>query len=213
MKNDKNLTMSKKGSNYIFTSTVNYKNNASLTHQEVVVDKNLNIKKVTVYDTDENAQIKVSFNSIDMNAKFDDDYFVLEQNMRTISNEEDTTSRNTMQEISDLEEAVYPMYLPEGTYLETEKTVDLDEGSRIILTFAGETPFMLVEEPALKEDEMLVIPTSGDLDLFRDSVAIVDETSVNFVSDGVEYYLVSSDMSSEELVNVAKSISVMPVNK
>lgn len=213
MKNDKNLTMSKKGSNYIFTSTVNYKNNASLTHQEVVVDKNLNIKKVTVYDTDENAQIKVSFNSIDMNAKFDDDYFVLEQNMQTISNEEDTTSRNTMQEISDLEEAVYPMYLPEGTYLETEKTVDLDEGSRIILTFAGETPFMLVEEPALKEDEMLVIPTSGDLDLFRDSVAIVDETSVNFVSDGVEYYLVSSDMSSEELVNVAKSISVMPVNK
>ena len=213
MKNDKNLTMSKKGSNYIFTSTVKYKNNASLTHQEVVVDKNLNIKKVTVYDTDENAQIKVSFNSIDMNAKFDDDYFVLEQNMRTISNEEDTTSRNTMQEISDLEEAVYPMYLPEGTYLETEKTVDLDEGSRIILTFAGETPFMLVEEPALKEDEMLVIPTSGDLDLFRDSVAIVDETSVNFVSDGVEYYLVSSDMSSEELVNVAKSISVMPVNK
>ena len=213
MKNDKNLTMSKKGSNYIFTSTVNYKNNASLIHQEVVVDKNLNIKKVTVYDTDENAQIKVSFNSIDMNAKFDDDYFVLEQNMQTISNEEDTTSRNTMQEISDLEEAVYPMYLPEGTYLETEKTVDLDEGSRIILTFAGETPFMLVEEPALKEDEMLVIPTSGDLDLFRDSVAIVDETSVNFVSDGVEYYLVSSDMSSEELVNVAKSISVMPVNK
>lgn len=213
MKNDKNLTMSKKGSNYIFTSTVNYKNNASLTHQEVVVDKNLNIKKVTVYDTDENAQIKVSFNSIDMNAKFDDDYFVLEQNMQTISNEEDTTSRNTMQEISDLEEALYPMYLPEGTYLETEKTVDLDEGSRIILTFAGETPFMLVEEPALKEDEMLVIPTSGDLDLFRDSVAIVDETSVNFVSDGVEYYLVSSDMSSEELVNVAKSISVMPVNK
>lgn len=212
MKKDSKLSMKKKGGNYVFTSKVNYKNNANLTHQEVTVDKNLNIKKVIVYDKDKNPGIKVVFKMADMKAKFNKNYFVLEENMEAFNDEENETEEEE-EKTSVLDEAVYPMYLPEGTYLETEKTVDLDEGSRIILTFAGDTSFMLVEETAKKEDEMSVIPTSGDLDIFRDSVAIIGDTSVSFISDGVEYYLVSSDMSSSELVNVAKSISVMPVSK
>ncbi len=210
MKNDSKLSMKKKDGNYIFTSTVNYKNNVNLTHQEVVVDKSLNIKQVTVYDSEENAQIKVIFKEIDMNAKFKSNYFILEENMETLK---DTTTEETKTQINTLDEAVYPMYLPDGTYLETEKTVDLDEGSRIILTFAGDNSFMLVEETAVKEDELSVVPTSGDLDIFMDTIAIVGDTSVSFISDGVEYYLVSSTMSGSELVNVAKSISVMPVSK
>ncbi len=214
MENDSKLSMKKKSGNYIFTSMVNYKNNANLTHQEVVVDKNLNIKQVTVYDDQENVGIKVVFKEIDMNAKFKSNYFVLEENMEAWENtKEETTTDQTEETAAILDEAIYPMYLPEGTYLETEKTVDIDTGSRIILTFAGDTPFMLVEEPAVKEDELSVIPTSGDLDIFRDSVAIIGDTSVSFVSDGVEYYLVSSEMEVSELVNVAKSISVMPVSK
>ena len=210
MKNDPKLSMKKDNGNYVFTSTVNYKNNPSLTHQKVVIDKNLDIKKVTVYDDEENAQIKVVFNSVDMKAKFDKNYFVLEENMETWN---ENSSEKTMAQSNGLEEAIYPMYLPEGTYLETEKTVDLDEGSRVILTFAGETPFMLVEETATKEDEMTVIPTSGDLDIFANSIAIIGESSVSFMNDGVEYYLVSSDMTTDDLINVAKSISVMPVGK
>lgn len=210
MKKDTKLSMSKKNGNYVFTSKVNYKNNANLTHQKVVVDKNLNIKQVTVYDSDGNAGIKVIFKSCDMNAKFKDNYFALEENMEAWdeSEEEDTEA-----EMKELEEAIYPMYLPEGTYLETEKTIDLDDGSRIILTFAGDNPFMLVEQPAVKEDEMSVIPTSGDLSIFGDAIAIVGDTSVSWISNDVEYYLVSSDMSSSELLNVAQSISVMPISK
>ncbi|MEE0699618.1 MAG: outer-membrane lipoprotein carrier protein LolA [Bacilli bacterium] len=211
MKKDTKLTMKKSGGNYVFKSGVNYKNNANLTHQEVVVDKNLVIKKVTVYDNDENAQIKVSFKNVDMKAKFKDNYFVLEENMETLA--DNTNEEETEKEMKALEEAIYPMYLPQGTYLETEKTVELDEGSRIILTFAGENPFMLVEEPASKEDDMTIIPTSGDLDIFMDSVAIVGDSSVSWVSDNVEYYLVSSDLSQAELISVAKSISTMPVGK
>lgn len=208
MKNDPKLSMKKKGGNYVFTSTVNYKNNSSLISQEVVVDKNYNIKRVTVYDDEKNVGIKVAFKEIDMKAKFKNNYFVLEENMEAWEDQEETE-----EEVRELEEAVYPMYLPEGTYLETEKTVVLDEGSRIILTFAGDTSFMLVEEVATKEDELSVIPTSGDLDIFRDTIAIIGETSVSWVSDGVEYYLVSTEMNTSELINVAKSISVMPVSK
>lgn len=207
MKNDSKLSMRKENDCYVFTSSVNYKNNANLTHQEVVVDKNYTIKSVTVLDEEENPGIKVSFKSIDMKAKFNDNYFVLEENMETGMQ----ASAELVKTVFD--EAIYPMYLPEGTYLETEKTVELDEGSRIILTFGGDTSFMLVEEPASKEDEMTVIPTSGDLDIFMDTVAIVDDTSISWSSAGVNYYLVSSNMSTGELINVAKSVSALPISK
>lgn len=213
MENDANLKMTKQDGNYVFTSKVNYKNNANLTHQKVAVDKNLNIKKVTVYDSDGNAGIKVMFKSCDLKAKFKSNYFVLDENMDTWDEASSDEEETTKQEMKELDEAIYPMYLPSGTYLETEKTVDLDEGSRIILTFAGDTSFMLVEETAVKEDEMSIIPTSGDLDIFGGTIAIVDDTSVSWVSDGVEYYLVSSEMPSSELLSVAKSISAMPVSK
>ena len=207
IKSDSNYNMKKSGSGYVFTSKVNYKNNSKLTHQNVYIDKNYIVKKVIVLDEEENAMIKVNFNSIDMKAKFDDDYFELEENMNTgLTNDLKT-------HVNELTEAIYPMYLPQGTYLETEKVIDLDEGSRLILTFAGENPFMLVEQSVVKEDEMMVIPTSGDLDIFLDTVAIIDESSVTWVSDGVEYYLVSSKLDKAELLNVAKSISNTPLTK
>lgn len=211
MKKDSKLTMKKTNDGYVFKSKVNYKNNANLIYQKVVFDKNLIIKKVTVYDDNASAQIKVSFNDVDMKAKFKSNYFVLEENMEAIANLENEDE--TKQQMKSLDEAIYPMYLPSGTYLETEKTVELDEGARIILTFAGESPFMLVEQKASKEDEMTIIPTSGDLDLFRDSIAIIGDSSVSWVSDNIEYYLVSSDLSSSELINVAKSISSLPISK
>ena len=216
MKQDPNLKMQKKNNKYIFTSKVNYKNNQDLTCQKIIFDNNLNIKEVLVYNKDGNVGIRVKFKNVDMNAKFNKNYFVLEENMQTaITNEkeEKTTTEEETEQESLLDEAVYPMYLPDKTYLDTEKTVDLENGSRVILTFKGDTPFMLVEEEVLSQDELEVIPTSGDLDILLDTVAVVSDTSVNWNSNGIEYYLVSSDMTKSELLKVAKSISRMPINK
>ncbi len=208
MKNDSKLSMNKKDGNYIFKSKVNYKNNANLTYQKVTVDKNYMIKSVYVYDRDGNINIKVNYNSIDMKAKFNKNYFILEENMQTFMNE----SNNNFK-VSKLDDAIYPMYLPKGTYLKTEKTVQLDTGSRIILTFSGDKSFMLVEEPTIKEDELTVIPTNGEIDMFTDTIAVVDDSSITWSSDGIDYYMVSSNMSKEELFSVAKSVSTIPISK
>ena len=213
MKNDSKLSMKKQDGNYVFKSKVNYKNNASLTHQIVTIDKNLNIKKVVVYDNTGSAQIKVSFKSCDMKAKFNNKYFVLEENMKTFDADTESDDEKTTEESKMLDEAVYPMYLPDGTYLESEKTIDLDEGSRIIMTFSGDTPFMLVEETVSKSDDMEVIPTNGDLDILGGNIAIIGDSSVSFINDGLQYYLVSSDMSKEDLITVAKSVATLPVGK
>ena len=207
IKNDPNYKMKKTGSNYIFESKVNFKNDANLSYQKVVVDKNYNIKKVVVMDKDDNPAMRVVYESIDTKAKFDKNYFVLEENMKT------GLENSSVQETGSFDEAIYPMYLPDETYLETEKTIELENGKRKILSFAGKTPFMLVEEPASYETDLAVIPTSGDLTMFMDTVAVINDTSVNWVSSGVEYYLVSTTLSQDELVSVAKSIATMPVGK
>lgn len=205
IKNDKNYKMKKTKEGYVFTSKVNYKNNKNLTHQEVVIDKNYKIKKVIVLDSEENPQIKVKFTSYDLKAKFGKEYFSLEKNMEVIKTKSET--KNT------ISEALYPMYLPDNTYLDKESVVNLDEGSRIILTFAGDNPFMLIEETSSVSKEPEIIPSSGDIDLFVDGIAIIDDTSVSWTSDGIEYYLVSSDLSKSELLEVAKSLSTIPITK
>ena len=112
-----------------------------------------------------------------------------------------------------LEDTVYPMYLPSGTYLSTEESVDKEDGERIILTFAGETPFILVEETVSKSDEMEIIPVNGEPTIIMDTVAALSDSSVNFISNGVEYYLASEDMSMQEILEVAESISSVPIMK
>ena len=199
MKSDPKLSMKKKDGNYVFKSKVNYKNNSNLTYQKVIVDKNYIIKSVYVYDKDGNVNMKVDYTTIDMKAKFNKNYFILEENMETYMKDSDNDFK-----VSKLDDAIY---------LKTEKTVQMDTGSRIILTFSGNKSFMLVEEPTMKEDELTVIPTNGEIDMFSDTIAVVDNSSITWSSDGVDYYMVSSDMSKEELLDVAKSVTTLPINK
>ncbi len=62
------------------------------------------------------------------------------ENSESSSNTNETTSNSTNKKdatTSILEESVYPMYLPSGTYLSDEESVSKDDGNRVILTFAA----------------------------------------------------------------------------
>ena len=72
---------------------------------------------------------------------------------------------------------------------------------------------MLVQETVNIEEDLSTVLVDGDPLIIADSVAAVNDYSINWVSNGIEYYLVSSNLKSEELVSVASSIAVMPVGK
>ena len=110
-----------------------------------------------------------------------------------------------------LDDIVYPLYLPSGTVLEQQEKVTKTNGERVILTFTGEKSFTLVEETALKEDEMTIIPTYGEPSFVNDTIGAITDNSLNWISNGIEYYIVSDVMSSDELLNVAKSIDIKAV--
>ena len=71
---DENRTFTKDGDNYKLVVAANYPNNSKLVKQEILLDKNADIKKVTVMDTNGNAQITMNFSKIDLSSKFNDNY-------------------------------------------------------------------------------------------------------------------------------------------
>ena len=216
--NTDNISMKEVDNKYVLTSNVNYPNNDKLTSQEIYMDKNYNVKEVRVLDKDGNVEIKMTFDKIDYSPKFKDNYFDLnqiieEKNIGSNTDNKDNTDNKTEQTKSTatIDDIVYPMYLPTNTYLTSQEKVSTSTGERLILTFDGDNPFILVEEVSKANDEHVIVPTFGELELLADSVAIVNNNSVNWYSNGIEYYLASNTMKTGEILEIVRSISVLPV--
>ena len=208
IKNDEEK-IEKSGDNYKITVGANYPNNQKLAYEEIYLDKNGNIDKVIVLNNDGNSEITMTFNKIEFNKKFSDDYF----NLSTIIDTKQETAEEKTKETSTIEDVIYPMYLPTNTYLTNTEKIDKDTGERLILTFDGDNPFMLIEETVTYEKEHLIIPTYGDLELLASTVAVVNDNSVNWIDNDIEYYVISDKLSKNELLDIARSISVIPVSK
>lgn len=202
--NDDNAkTIEKTEEGYIITTKVNYSNNEELIKQKIYVNEVNNITKVEVLDSNEKVKIRMNFSNIDLNANFDDNYFKLENSMKTSSTDET---------VSSIDEIIFPMYVPDNTYLSKQDKVFLNDGERVILTFAGDKPFTLVQE-TVKENSGLNFISAGELEMISDSVGYVSDSAISWISNGIEYYISSSALTQKELLSVAKSMSVMPVGK
>ena len=113
--------------------------------------------------------------------------------------------------VASLEDVVYPLYLPTGTVLKEQEKVSKTDGERVILTFSGDKGFTLVEETASVEKEFTIIPTYGEPGFVNDTVGAITDNSLNWISNGIEYYMVSDVMNTVELLDIANSINVTAV--
>ena len=240
--NDENRIFEDSNEGYIFTSSVNYPNNNKLVNQKVYFGKDYLPTRVEVLDKDGNIQIKMVFKKIDLRTEFNDTYFDLNSildtnNINNNNNNGNTNSNGENQEPSDnnnsntnnnngnsednnktketatIDDIIYPMYLPVNTHLASQEKVSTEDGERLILTFSGDNSFVLMEEVAKYSEVPEIIPTYGDVELIGSSLAVVNDNSANWFDNGIQYYIVSDVMSTDELLQVVKSISVLPVSK
>lgn len=205
IENDKSRKIEKNKKGYIITSNVEYANNKNLKKQKIYVNEKGIIQKREVIDDKNIVKIKMLYKKIDMRAKFEKKYFDLTKNMN-MTNESNIA-------VKEIEDKIYPMYMPKNTYLENEKTVSIENGERVILTFAGDNPFMLIEETASIDNKKTVIPVNGDVELLNDTIGCITEGMASWISNGIEYYAVSEKMDNYELMEVINSISTLPVGK
>ncbi len=214
VKNDQNGTLEETDNNYILRATVNYPNNNELVYEKIYFDKDMNLEKVEVYNSDDVLKIKVNVKSLDLKAGLDKDDFLLEDlidqdccNTNTCDENNTTCENNREQETSAIENIIYPLYIPSETYLTSKDVLDTDEGDRVILTYSGSKNFVLVEEKATSSSDFEIIPVYGDPLLLNDSVAALQANSIYWTSNNMEYYLAGNDLSNEELLSIATSLT------
>ena len=207
IQNDTDKEFKETGDNYVFTTKVNYPNNSDLVKQKIYFDKKLNPVKVEVLNENDDVLIKMTFKKVDLNAEFKDKYFSLDDNMKVSDTDNDVSI------VSEVEDEIYPMYIPENTKLADKEVIELDDGERVIMTFEGENPFMLVQQTASVSDDLAIVSVMGEPYQMATSVAAVSDNMVSWISNGIEYYVVADNMSESELLSVANSVSVLPVSK
>lgn len=207
LKNDSNLKFKNENGNYTFTTSVNYPNNKDLVSQKIVMTDKLKLKKVTVYDKENIPSMEFKVKKIDYSPSFKKNYFKLNTIMETYSITEEVEKTMT------LEDAIYPLVLPTGTTLANEEKIKKTNGERVLMTFDGDKPFLLVEETVNVEDEFTVIPTNGEPYHLMDTLGVMTDNSLSWVTNGIEYYIVSDVLNQDELVEIAQSIYVLPTMK
>jgi len=205
--NDKEKTFKENKNDYTFITDVNYPNNKKLIKQKIKFNKKLKLKQVEVYDENNVPLMTLKVSNIDYSPTFKKNHFSVSEALKTTKTEE------SAKQTASLEDTIYPLVLPTNTKLVQEEKVEKDNGNRIIMTFDGDKPFLLVEETANIEEEMTIVPTYGEPFMLMDTFGSLTDNSLTWTTGGIEYYLVSDVMSQDELLEVAQSISVLPTMK
>lgn len=191
---------------YVFLTRVNYPNNKNLVKQKITLNKDLEVEEVKIYDANDSVRMEFDIKEIDYSPTFKDDYFELDTIMKTFE-------EVVVKESSNLDDSIYPLFLPSGTKLANSEKITLDNGERIIMTFAGDKPFLLVEETASVMEEFTIIPTYGEPYMLMDTLGVMTDNSLSWTSNGIDYYIVSDVMGKDELIEIAQSISSIPTLK
>lgn len=215
VKNDAETTLEETDNNYILKAKVNYPNNTELVYERIYFDKNMNLERIEVCNNDDTVKIKVNVKSLDLKAGLDKDDFVLEDliskdccSTNTCEDNNKTCENNNAdKKTGSIEDVIYPLYIPSETYLTSKEVLDTDNGDRVILTYSGNKNFVLVEEVAAASQEFEIIPVYGEPLLLNDSVAALQANSIHWTSNNMEYYLTGNDLSDQELLSIATSLT------
>ena len=197
--NDSEIEFETGDDEYVLKVDVNYPNNSYLKYEKMIFDKNKKLSTVLVYDKDDVVCIKVNFSKIDFKANLSEDDF----DVSNIS-----VFNKTEIESSSLDDIIYPLYIPSNTYLHDKETVNTENGKRVILTFNGDKNFVLIEEETSLSDEFMTIPVYGDPLMLSNTIGALSSNSLSWTSNNVDYYLASSDLSTEELLTIADSLNL-----
>ena len=232
LSNDTDRKYEKKDNGYILTSKVNYSSEKDFNKQKIYVDKDKNITKVEVLDNNDNVKMCLKVIDIDFKAKFDDSHFdvnnyqkqIIESENNKIKDSENNKDNNSNEKkqsnineeskeekTTKIEDIIYPMYVPVDTQLSGQDIVETDDGERVILTFTGESAFTVVQETLANDENINYV--YGDPYLILDTVGSITDYSVSWISNGVEYSVMSDTMEIDELLTVAQSISVKAISK
>lgn len=205
---DKAATFKEVDNQYVFETKTRYQNNKMLPYQQIKLNKkDLSPVSVEVMDSDNNVLVTVEFSDVKFDTSFDNDAFDMEKNMTSAQLEVPV-----MAEVQDQNFSVkYPADMSGMSLLE-EKEMNTGKGHRVVLTYKGEKSFTLIEEKAEVVQAKIVSKNiNGNPVDLGFTVGAMTNNMITWTFGGVNYTLASQNMTSDEMVEVARTVGVDPV--
>lgn len=186
---------------YVYRVEANYQNSYQLPEQEIFFHKKtLKPALVNVYDQDGETIVQVKFVEFDVDIEINMEEFIVEEHVT-----ESMASADLEDESLEFE-VLYPLNTL-GAELVDQKEVYLDDRKRIIMVFAGEKNFTLIQEKKIPKQMFTELyEVKGELVHLGISVAGVSDSSIEWSMGGVDYYLASEELTDEELIEIAMSV-------
>jgi outer membrane lipoprotein-sorting protein len=234
---DKNLVMKEEDKAYIFEAATrnSYKN--SMPHQVITVDKKTMLPTSVVIMNDvKEEQIRITFKNIKLGVQHAAKEYAVEQftesdetkgeqatpsekdnkdNKDNKDGKESTNNPNGNEEKQAVSaeaenkfQTHYPVVNIENTKMVDEKVIRESGTDRVILTFDGDKPFTVMQQPVTKEAAMLPVSSPGDPVDLGFTIGAITDTSISWEKDGVEFFVASSKLTREEMVQVATSMTI-----
>lgn len=196
--NDKNTIFVKQGDDYVFETKANYMKSKDLVKQKIVINgKTLFPKSVSVYDQQNQEQIRVLFGDFNLKPDFKESEFYVEATMSTIKE----VYGNVIPVVSVEKPVFSPTLALEGATV--EKNV---YDNRIIMSYLGDDySFVFVQEAAALTDELVYELISGEPMIIGDGIGFVTNNTITWYRDGVKLQIIALDIDKTMLL-VANSV-------
>ncbi|WP_131926027.1 LolA family protein [Hazenella coriacea] len=191
---------------YQFEVAAKYSINQSLQRQKIWLDQELYPKKVDVLNANNEVMIQMNFDQFKAGASFDKDAFDMQRNLSSLPQFQKKPEEK--QTIS----AVTPRYLPQGSQLMGEQTIDSPDGPVVIMRFKGKQPFTLTQ----KSPQVIAasLPLLGKPVELEESIGVLMEVDqrkkLSWTYNGTDFELLGN-LPLEEMVLIANSVFNQPI--
>ena len=93
------------------------------------------------------------------------------------------------------------------TKLVDEKEITENGMDRVILTFEGEKPFTLMQQPIVYNETVLPVFSPGDPADLGFTIGAMTDNSISWEKEGVSFFIASNKLTREEMIEVAASVT------
>ncbi len=193
---------------YVFETKTRYQNNKMLPYQVITFKKDLTPVSVKVQDPDKNTLVSVQFTKVKFDASFDKNAFDMKRNMTSAQLELPVMGEVKGKNKDKAFTVKHPTAKIDGAQLLDEEELATGSGKRVVLTYGGEQTYTLVEEKAAYEETALASTRmNGEPVDLGFTIGAMTDHSVSWTFEGVDFMLASKDLSKDEMLMVARSVS------
>ncbi len=197
---DENMVLTKEGNDTILELKAKLFNKDGVT-QKVVLDSNMMPKQVFLYNNNHDLISTFTVNSIEKNAKLDDNLFNTSETLETL---------NVYYKENPLEydrTVNYPTYYPEGTSLKEESITGSGDNKFAVMTFSGAVNYTITQKYINDNEDLITEYVNGDIYVSGGTFIFANINNITFYSDGIQYTIASNDIETLEMIKMGDSLN------